>query len=105
MKFHPATINQLDPLAKSDVASPSTQELFKKVSKVCDGFTPEQVADAAANLIINAVRQQYENRSGAERAFDNISGRAKNVLLERHYDGTGKRRNVFPFDQVVRILP
>jgi hypothetical protein len=60
------------------------------------------VIGAAVNLLVNAIRQNVETRSGAERVFDELFGRAKNILLEQHYDPvTGKRRNIFPFTQHV----
>lgn len=52
------------------------------------------------NLLVNAVRQNCITRREAERAFDELVGRTKNLLLEQHYDPvSGRRRNVFPHTQ------
>jgi hypothetical protein len=81
------------------------RELFAQLSKVCHGFSSEEVAAAAINLMINAIRQTNEMQSGAARSFDELAGRAKHLLLEQHYSGDGKRRNVFPHTQTLEIGP
>lgn len=99
---HPPTVNPLDPLSPSKPIAPDpTRKLFKQLSQVCRGFSGDDVVWAAANLMINAIRQRCANRVSAERAIDEAFGLAKHALLERHYDGQGNRRNIFPYDQVV----
>ena len=93
--------NAKDPLHK---AGPEAgKELFRQFSKAADGFPPDAAVDAAMNLLINALRQQHRTRARAEKAFDEVSARTKGVLLDRHYDGLGHRRNVFPFTQVIEM--
>lgn len=71
-------------------------------SALCDGHPSEDVANAAANLIVNVVRQGCPQRAGAERAFDKLFGRAKALLMD-HYDAAGRKKGIFPFDQVVNM--
>ena len=56
----------------------------------------------AVNLLGNAIRQSVPYRKQAEAIFDELTGNAKTLLLDKHYDAvTGKRRSVFPFTQVI----
>lgn len=96
-------INRNDPLHKPTTAPLPARELFDRFSAVANGFGTSDVATAAVNLLVNVIRQQHASRSAAEKSFDEMLGRAKNVLLEQHYDLTGKRRNVFPFHQIVEM--
>jgi hypothetical protein len=91
-----------DPLTKPDVAADGGRELFSQMSKVANGFGSDDVIAAAANLLINAIRQQAGTRQRAEVVFDDLFGRTKATLL-KHYDGSGNRRSVFPFDQHITI--
>jgi predicted outer membrane lipoprotein len=61
------------------------------------------VNGAAANIIINAMRQEHPTRAAAERAFDDLFGRMKALLLD-HYDASGRKKGVFPYTQVVQPL-
>jgi hypothetical protein len=93
--------NPKDPLRKA--SNEAGVELFRKLSAQCDGFSTEAVIVGAMNLLINAVRTAHASRSGAERAFDEYTGKAKYVLLDQHYDYLGRRRSVFPYTQVIEI--
>ena len=109
MSFTTGT-NPLDPMMKS---GPEKEEaLFEAfnilaagrplVAERRPGHDYSTVAGAAINLLANAVRQNCETRQRAEKMFDELVGRTKNLLLEKHYDPvTNKRRNVFPHTQVV----
>jgi hypothetical protein len=78
--------------------------LFDLFTGAASGKNLDAVLGAAVNLIINAVRQTYAKRSDAEARFDELFGRAKQILLANHYDSvTGMRRSVFPHTQVVRM--
>ena len=89
--------NPKDPLHKT---GPEVEkEILRKFGQLAHGFPRHEVLNAAWNLILNTIRQEAETRLRAEKLFDEYSGRAKNALLEQHYDLTGKRRNVFPFTQ------
>ena len=89
--------NPKDPLLKT--GPESEQALFKSLSLLCDGFPTDVVINAAANMLINAVRQTRQTRPEAERYIDELIGRTKTILLDRHYDSAGRRKGIFPYDQ------
>jgi hypothetical protein len=89
-----------DPLV---LATPNRQrELFDRMSKTADGYSAEDVIGAAANMLINAIRQSQPTRRQAEVRFDELFGRSKQVLVD-HYDTLGRKRGVFPYDQVIEM--
>lgn len=92
--------NPKDPLHQT--GPEAEKELFKRYAQLSDGFPNEAVLGAALNIIINGVRQGHSSWMGAERQFDEIFGRTKTILRD-HYDANGKRRNLFPFDQVIQV--
>jgi hypothetical protein len=78
--------------------------LFRIFGSAATGKNADAVMGAAVNIIINCVRQNYPTRDGAEAKISELFGRATQLLLANHYDSvTGKRRNVFPHTQVVRM--
>ena len=80
------------------------QDLFNKFITTSAGSQKEDVVGAAVNLLVNALRQTYSTRNQAEKAFDELFGKTKGLLLDGHYDPvTNKRRNVFPFNQVIEM--
>ena len=90
--------NPNDPMLKS--GPEGEQDLFNTFTKHATGHDHQIVAGAAANLLVNVIRQSCATRQEAERVFDELFGRTKNLLLTQHYDPvTNKRRNVFPFTQ------
>lgn len=78
------------------------RELFDAFCKVAHGFSAEQVAGAAVNLVVNALRQSHPTLRGATGSFDQIVERTR-AMIASHYDGLGKRRNVFPFHQIIEV--
>jgi hypothetical protein len=85
------------------VATPdATRELFNRLSSVSAGFSAEQVVGAAANLLINAIRQSQGTRQSAEVRFDEVFGQMKQILVN-HYDSTGRKRGIFPYPQVIEL--
>lgn len=92
--------NAADPILKS---GPEQEKMvFEAFNRAASGYEYNHVAGAAINLIANTVRQCCETRQQAERMYDELVGRAKNLLLEKHYDPvSNKRRNIFPFTQHV----
>jgi hypothetical protein len=76
------------------------KELFERFAKAANGFPSELVVDAASNVLVNAIRQAQPMQRGALNVFDELVAKARAVLAE-HYQGTGERRNIFPFHQVV----
>lgn len=101
--FNGNQYNPKDPLNK---AGPNSQlELFKRFSAVSNGFPADFVISAAANMIINALRQCYADRKMVETRFDELFGKSKTLLLD-HYDSvSGKRKNIFPHTQVIAPQP
>ncbi len=92
--------NPLDPIVKS--GPEQEKALFEAFNRVASGNDYRHVVGAAMNLLANSIRQSCETRQQAERMFDELAGRSKNLLLEQHYDSvSNKRRNVFPFTQHV----
>jgi hypothetical protein len=79
---------------------PAQLVLFKKLVEQARGHSAEQVAGAAANLIVNALRQTYPTRDAAEVAFNELFGKTKQILMD-HYDSTGRKKGIFPYNQVI----
>lgn len=78
--------------------------LFEAFNNASRGRSYDAVLGAAINVIINAVRQIEAERSKAEARYNELFGKGKTILLDKHYDSvTGKRRNVFPHTQVVKM--
>lgn len=91
--------NKNDPLKNADEAR---RELFNRLSKqAAGGFTQRDVVYAAANLILNAIRQSCSTQKAAEKMFDEMMGHAKRTLLDQHYFPSGSRRNVYPYHQII----
>lgn len=91
--------NPKDPLHQNPNAE---KELFSALAKVANGFTAEQVVGAALNLVVNAIRQSQPSERGAMDAADAAHAAMRRILAS-HYDNAGKRRNVFPFHQVIEM--
>lgn len=90
--------NQRDPIRK---IGENQRELFDRFSKLADGFTADDVINAGANILINALRQAYPTRDRAEARFNELFGKTKQLLMD-HYDGTGRRKaGIFPFNQTI----
>lgn len=78
------------------------RQLYEKLSNASNGFDHNIVVGATINVLVNAIRQNCATREQAERLFDELFGKSKHLLMEKHYDAvSGKRRNIFPFTQVV----
>lgn len=92
--------NPKDPLKRA--GPDAARELFRRLSVDCNGFCRDDVLTAAANLIINGLRQQHGDRASAEREFDALFGRSKQVLVD-HYDSLGRKRGIFPYDQHIHL--
>lgn len=90
--------NPKDPLHK--LSPTAGRELFRALGKACNGFDRNSVLDAAYNLLLSTIRQNNATWHSAEGQYDEMMGRVKTMLRD-HYDANGRRRNVFPFDQVV----
>lgn len=92
--------NPKDPLRQ---ATPdAAMELFRLFARQANGFPRDTVVDAAVNIMLNALRQEHATRASAEKAFDELFGRSKQVLVD-HYDVLGRKRGIFPYDQVISV--
>jgi hypothetical protein len=91
--------NPKDPLHQQADAE---NALFSALAKVANGFTSEQVVGAALNLVVNAIRQANASDKGALDAADAAHAAMRKILVA-HYDNAGKRRNIFPFHQVIEM--
>jgi hypothetical protein len=100
-----ANVLPADPLHSDRVVPDRARELFGALSQCANGFSSDEVANAAINLLLNSIRQSHATQNGAARAFDEMAGRAKHLLLEAHYHGDGKRRNIFPYTQHLDVCP
>ena len=79
------------------------QAFYDEIIRLVTGKPQQLVWSVGINLLVNAIRQCAAERKTAETIFDELTGRAKTVLLDMHYDSvTGKRRTVFPYTQVVQ---
>lgn len=92
--------NPKDPL-RSAMPEPG-RVLMQSFARAAAGFPRDAVVDAAVNLLVNALRQEHGTRAAVERAFDELSGKAKQMLLD-HYDSLGRKRGIFAFDQVISV--
>ncbi len=90
-----------DPLL---TAGPQKQlALFELLKNAGQGHSLENVAGAAINLIVNAIRQGAPTSKVADAEYSELVARGR-ALLANHYDSaTGKRRNVFPHTQVIEM--
>jgi hypothetical protein len=78
--------------------------LFNAFKQASAGKNVDAVLGAALNIIINAIRQMEPTRAEAEARYDALFGRAKTLLIDRHYDSTtGRRKTIFPFTQSVKM--
>jgi len=80
----------------------SSITLFERLGVLAHGFRQDQVADAAVNLVINAIVQAHRTQADAERAWDLLMHGAKQHLIIDCYDGTGGAKKTYPYYQLVR---
>jgi hypothetical protein len=92
-----------DPLLDGALVPDRSRELFKAFCACATGCAQEDVLAAAINLLLNGIRQSCATQLEAAMVFDELSAKAKHLLLEAHYHGDGTRRNIFPFTQVLEV--
>lgn len=92
-------MNPKDPLHNNPEAE---RVLFNALIQACNGFSHDQVAGAAVNVLINVLRQSNATREAAMSGADRLHATMRQVL-DAHYDAMGRRRNVFPFHQVIEV--
>ena len=91
-----------DPMLK--VTQASGREAFKALSKTIDQLQLplDVVAQVAANLLINALRQKHSQRDAAEQELKTIMERSITVLGQ-HYIGQRRVDGAFPFPQTIEM--
>jgi hypothetical protein len=93
-------VKNVDPLTKGpDAAFVLFQAMAKEANK---GFTRDDVIGAAANLILNALRQDCAKHKDADEALTRLLEKSRQALAE-HYGPTGVRRSIFPHNQVIQV--
>lgn len=92
----PKRVNGKDPLRQ---VTGTPQELFTRFSREANGFPRDAAIGAAANILLNALRQECVTRDKAEAAFNELFGRLKQTLVDHYDSASGRRRSVFPFNQ------
>lgn len=92
--------NPKDPSLK--VLTDPGRELCTRFAKEANGFSREDVLSAALNIIVNVIRQEQNTGQKAEARFDELFGKTKTLLVS-HYDSLGRKRGLFPYDQVIEV--
>ena len=93
--------NPLDPLPKKH--DESGRELMSRMGQLCHGFSQAAVVNAAISIVLSSVREQCDTAQKAKDAFDEVTTRAREALLNEHYQPDGRRKNVFPFAQTIEM--
>ena len=93
-------VESVDPLTQGPGAG---RELFSRFSRECaKGFSRDDCIGAAANLIMNALRQDHPQHKNADEALTRLLERCRATLAE-HYNLNGSRKSIFPFDQIISV--
>jgi hypothetical protein len=93
--------NPKDPLlARTPEAG---KDLMKKIVPIVKDYPFDAVGDVGLNLLINVVRQRSNTREKAARDWDALVARGKQILLDNHYDSRGRKKGIFPYDQVINM--
>jgi hypothetical protein len=80
-------------------------QVLRDIGKALHGVPLEACANVGMNLTITAVRQAFSTWSEAEKHMKNLQGRQMQVLKD-HYDSvSGRKKGVFPYDQVIAVPP
>lgn len=92
--------NPNDPIIQNP-GSDYGRELCLRLAQVASGFSTADVISACLNLVVNAMREAHTNRRTAEASYVEITGKARQLLLN-HYDSvTGKRKSTFAHHQTI----
>lgn len=72
------------------------RELIAAMAQVANGFQRDEVVSAAANIIINAIRQDHATLASAEKQLDGVLAAMRSALRTAHYhrDGTRNDRRI-----------
>lgn len=89
----------VDPLTKGPESS---RVLQQRMGKASSGFSYDAVVSAAANILINVIRQKHSKKKGALDELDQVQAAVRKAVDE-HYQLNGSRKSLFPFDQIISV--
>lgn len=79
-----------------------SRRLLEDFAKAADGYSRDAVICAAANLILNALRQSHPHKEGAEDELDCLAQDMKMALGREHYTKDGTRNGLIILGQKVK---
>lgn len=88
----------IDPLLRA--SDRPAKALFGIFAREANGFPADAVINASINMLLNVLRQAYPTRERAEKRFDELMGRSKQLLLDHYQNGT-RLQGVYPFKQTI----
>lgn len=68
------------------------RELIQAFGRAADGYDREKVVGAAANMLLNALRQAHPKLGGASEELRDLHDRMQKALAEHHYSTDGLQR-------------
>jgi chemotaxis regulatin CheY-phosphate phosphatase CheZ len=68
------------------------RQLLDKFSGAADGYQRDEVINAAANVMLNAIRQSHPRIGEAAEELQALAVRMQKMLADRHYDEQGQRK-------------
>lgn len=68
------------------------RDLIDAFATAAHGHQRDAVVGAAANLILNALRQSHPTLGAAEEELDDLVARMKLALASKHYGDDGRRK-------------
>lgn len=74
----------------------AVQKIMQAFGQAADGHQRDDVVDATANLLLNALRQSHAKLPAAEEELEHLVANMKAALARDHYlpDGTRRERQV-----------
>ena len=83
------------------------RELIAAFGQLADGYDHEKVIGAAANILLNALRQSHARHIDAEEHFEALVVEMRRLLRDKHYheDGTRNDRRIVlpPLRELLKI--
>lgn len=81
------------------------EELLKALGQRSDGYSPDVVIEAAANLLLNGLKARYLHAGDALAHLGDMLPRMQTSLRDKHYSGNGIRRTVIEVPNLGRLEP
>ena len=83
------------------------RELIAAFGQLASGYNHDKVVSAAANILLNALRQKHSTLAKAEAQLDEVEHEMRAALRTRHYHDDGSRNNrrivIPPLRELMRI--